>query len=203
MSRRAATVTARHRRRRVTALIGFIAVVVVGLGILLPTLDKAVTEVTLPLRHEDVIRQQAADKNLDPSLIAGVIFAESRFRDQTSPTGAKGLMQIQPATARFIADKSGGTAFELRDLGTPHINIAYGSWYLRYLLDRYDGNEVLAVAAYNGGETNVNRWLAESGEQGREFRHEEIPFTETRQYVDRVLEARRDYRRTYPRELGL
>ena len=174
------------------------AVVVVA-----PMLDQAVREVTLPLRHEDIIRQQAADKDLDPALIAGVIFAESRFRDQTSSTGAKGLMQIQPATARFIAHRSGGTAFELRDLGTPQINIAYGSWYLRYLLDRYDGNEVLAVAAYNGGETNVNRWIAESGEQGREFTHEEIPFTETRNYVDRVLEARSDYRRTYRRELGL
>jgi len=70
-----------------------------------------VRELTLPLRHEDIIRQQAREKGLDPALIAGVIYEESRFRDQTSHAGARGLMQITPATARFIARDSGGTAF--------------------------------------------------------------------------------------------
>ena len=97
--------------------------------------DKAVKEIKLPLRHEDIIRQQAADKNVDPTLIAAVIYTESRFRDQTSHVGAKGLMQIMPETADYIARKSGGTRFERADLATPQINIAYGTWYLRYLLD--------------------------------------------------------------------
>ena len=192
-----------HTRRRGLALLALAGLIGAAALALAPMFNQAVQEVTLPLRHEDVIRQQAADKQLDPALIAGVIFAESRFRDQTSPTGAKGLMQIQPATARFIAQRSGGTAFELRDLGTPQINIAYGSWYLRYLLDRYDGNETLAIAAYNGGETNVDRWLAEAGRRGQALGREQIPFTETREYVARVLEAQVRYRETYPRELGL
>ena len=102
--------------------------------------EDAIKEITLPLRHEDIIRQQARDKNLDPALIAAVIYRESKFRDQTSKAGAKGLMQILPETAEFIARKTGGTEFEQGDLADPQINISYGCWYLRYLLDRYDGN---------------------------------------------------------------
>ena len=192
-----------HARRRAVAVLVLAALAGVAGALVLPMFHHAVREVTLPLRHEDIIRQQAADKELDPALIAGVIFAESKFRDQTSATGAKGLMQIQPDTARYIAHLSGGTAFELRDLGTPQINISYGSYYLRYLLDRYGDNEVLAIAAYNGGETNVDRWIAESGRRGLAFSTEQIPFRETRHYVERVLQARAAYRRTYPRELGL
>jgi soluble lytic murein transglycosylase len=166
-------------------------------------LHRAVREVTLPLCQEDIIRQQAREKRLDPALVAGVIFAESKFRDQTSATGAKGLMQIQPETAKFIARRSGGAAFEIADLGTPQINIQYGTYYLRYLLDRYGENVVLAVAAYNGGETNVDRWIAESGRRGKAFKINDIPFPETRAYVNRVLDAERDYRREYHSELGL
>ena len=142
---------------------------------MLPTLDHAVQEITLPLRHEDIIRQQAREKGLDPALIAGVIYAESHFRDQTSHAGAKGLMQITPATAKFIARLSGGTAFELDDLATPQVNISYGTYYLRYLLDRYGGNVALALAAYNGGEGNVDRWIAEAGPRARCDRRHPVP----------------------------
>jgi soluble lytic murein transglycosylase len=190
-------------RRRVLALVGLAAVVVAGAAVVVPMFNRAVREVTLPLRHEDIIRQQAQDKGLDPALIAAVIFAESKFRDQTSPTGAKGLMQIQPETARFIARRSGGSQFELDDLGTPQINIQYGTYYLRYLLDRYDDNVVLAVAAYNAGETNVAKWIERSRHSDRQFNIDDIPFPETRAYVRRVLDAERDYRREYSSELGL
>ena len=153
-------------------------------------------EVTLPLRHDDIIRQQAADKGLDPALIAGVIFAESHFRDQTSHAGAKGLMQLMPETADYIAQKSGGTAFVQGDLATPQVNIGYGSWYLRYLLDHYEGREVLALAAYNAGEGTVDEWVADGRRARRAFRAAaHIPFPETRAYVQKVLDARRDYRR--------
>jgi soluble lytic murein transglycosylase len=109
-----------------------------------------------------------------------------------------------PDTADYIAQKSGGTAFVQGDLATPQVNIAYGSWYLRYLLDKYDGREVLALAAYNAGQGNVDAWLADVGARGERFRAaDHIPFPETRDYVEKVLAAREDYRREYARELGL
>ncbi len=203
---RARSRAARRRvlRRRLTLLLGGLAVAALAYAAVAPYFDKAVQEIALPLRHEDIIRQQAADKDLDPALIAGVIYTESRFRDQTSPAGAKGLMQILPSTADYIAHKSGGTAFEQGDLATPQINISYGSFYLRYLLDKYDGNEILALAAYNGGEGQVDRWRARARAQGETFRvADHIPFRETRDYVGRVLSARDGYRREYGRELGL
>ena len=195
--------TAAGRRRRVLALgvVGILAAVLAFT--VLPRLADVAQELTVPLRHADVIRQQAADKDLDPALIAGVIYQESRFRDQTSPAGARGLMQITPETAQYIANLSGGTRFVTEDLATPQVNISYGSFYLHYLLDQYGGDEVVALAAYNGGETNVNRWLAAADAEGRDFEVGDIPFPETRAYVDKVLEARDDYAETYPGELGL
>jgi soluble lytic murein transglycosylase len=165
-----------------------------------PFLDRAVQEVALPLRHEDIIRQQASDKKLDPALIAGVIYVESRFRDQTSHAGAKGLMQLLPSTADYIARKSGGTRFEQGDLAKPQINIAYGSWYLAYLQRKYGSNEILTLAAYNAGEGKVDEWI---GAGRRPHEPGRIPFPETREYVKQVIAARAQYRRDYKRELGL
>jgi soluble lytic murein transglycosylase len=162
-----------------------------------------VREIALPLRHEDIIRQQAAEKRLDPALIAGVIYAETKFQPRPSKAGAQGLMQITPDTARFIARRSHGTAFSLGDLASPQINISYGSYYLRYLIDRYGGNQVLALAAYNGGEGNVDRWLTDASRRGTSFHVADIPFSETRNYVHRVLQAQGQYRANYAKELGL
>jgi len=203
-ARRPGTPRAALRRRRATAA-GLGVLAIVGLVLLLqPVFQHAVKEISLPLRHEDIIRQQAADKGLDPALIAAVIFAESHFIDgRTSSAGALGLMQLTPRTAQDIARKSGGTAFVVSDLGTPQVNIAYGAFYLRYLLERYGGNEALALAAYNAGEGNVDTWVARAGVRGKALDVARIPFAETRAYVQKVLAARADYRRTYARELGL
>jgi soluble lytic murein transglycosylase len=205
VSRRRGRRTAAGVRRRRLALVlgaaGFAVLAVLAYG---ARFGDVVQEVSLPLRHEDIIRQQAEDKALDPALIAAVIYAESRFIEgRVSSAGAIGLMQITPATAQDIARRSGGTAFELEDLDTPQVNISYGSYYLRYLLDRYGGNETLAVAAYNGGEGNVDRWIHEARSSDRAFEVEAIPFPETRFYVQKVLDAKRQYRRAYARELGL
>ena len=194
--RRAAT--RRRRAALVVALAGLVAGVIFGLH----PLKHAVEEFTLPLRHDDIIRQQSQDKHLDPALVAAVIYQESKFRDRTSTAGARGLMQITPDTARFIAKKSGGISFTLQDLGTPQVNIAYGTWYLRYLLDRYSGRTTLAIAAYNAGMVNVDKWVREAGGPDN-FDPSTIPFPETRAYVSRVLGWRDDYARRYSRELGL
>jgi soluble lytic murein transglycosylase len=192
------------RRRRLTLGAGFAAVLLLGGMLLAPVFRDAVREIGLPLRHEDIIRQQASQKGIDPALLAAVIYAESKFREgQISPAGARGLMQVTPDTAHYIARLSGGTSFETGDLARPQINIAYGSYYLRYLLRKYGGSKVLAVAAYNAGEANVDRWAATARQRGKAFSAATIPFPETRAYVDRVLSARADYRSRYSRELGI
>jgi soluble lytic murein transglycosylase len=167
-----------------------------------PLFNKAVNELTLPLHHQDIIRQQAHKKRLDPALIAAVIYAESKFDPRPSPAGAQGLMQILPQTAEFLAHRSGATTFTPADLATPQVNIANGSYYLRYLLDEYRGSTLLALAAYNGGEANVNRWIADARSQGHDLAVDDIPFAETRAYVLKVLQKQQDYRRTYASELG-
>lgn len=186
------------RRRRflalgtVAALVGvFVAAVIVS-GLF----DHALKELTLPLRHEDVIRQQADEKGVDAALIAAVIYSESKFSDQTSSAGARGLMQITPEAAEYIEKQSGGTTFRLSDLSDPELNIRYGTFLLRELLDRYDGDEAAALAAYNAGPGNADRW------GGAELTVTEIPFPETRAYVEEVLEKRDEYRREYAAELG-
>jgi soluble lytic murein transglycosylase len=158
---------------------------------------EAIREVTLPLRHDDIIRQQAEEKDMDAALIAAVIYEESRFRDATSGAGARGLMQVQPQTALEIARDSGATTFAVRDLANPDINIRYGTFHLRDLLDRYGGNVVAALAAYNAGPTNVEHW------GGADLKIDDIGFPETHAYVENVLDRRDEYRDNYADDLGL
>ncbi|MGA8217019.1 MAG: lytic transglycosylase domain-containing protein [Solirubrobacterales bacterium] len=188
-----------QRRRRARVIAGTLVVGALG-GFLLANSDRfqrTLEEVTLPLQHEDIIRQQAAEKDVPPDLIAAVIYSESRFRDQTSHAGARGLMQITPSTARVIESLSGGQTFKFDDLSDPDINIRYGTFYLHYLLQKFGDNEIAALAAYNAGETNVAAW------GGSNLSLDDIPFPETRNYVENVLEKRDEYARHYRHELGL
>ncbi len=192
--------TGRGRRRSsrwpifgaVAVLLGLILGVLVVNG----TFDKALRELTLPLQHEDIIRQQAKEKGVDAALIAAVIDTESKFSDAESSAGARGLMQITPAAAKFIEKQSGGTTFRLSDLSNPEINIRYGTFLLKELLERYEGDVAAALAAYNAGPGNADKW------GGAGLTVAEIPFPETRAYVETVLERRREYREQYATELG-
>jgi soluble lytic murein transglycosylase len=189
-------------RRGLGTLIALL--LVIGLAIVIASeLHHAVGRLGLPLSHSEVIREEATAKRLDPALVAAVIYAESKFEPRPSSAGAEGLMQILPETAYFIAHLSGGTAFTASDLATPRINVAYGTYYLRYLLDHYDGDEMLAIAAYNAGLANVDRWVAQAYGEGKTLTVAAIPFPETRAYVERVLSAQQDYRASYARQLGL
>jgi len=185
-------------RRRWLALGGVAVAIglIVGVMVASGKFDDAIQELTLPLRHEDVIRQQAAEKEVDAALIAAVIYSESKFSDATSSAGARGLMQITPEAAKEIERLSGGTTFTLDDLSDPEINIRYGTFLLRELLDRYDGDEAAALAAYNAGPANADEW------GGSDLNVSDIPFPETRAYVEEVLEKRTAYREKYARELG-
>jgi len=177
---------------RALVALAAVAAAVGGLAVV-HTADPAwYTRLRYPLEHEAIIRGHASNYSLDPALLAAVIYQESRFRaDAKSSSGAIGLMQLLPSTARGIADRTGGTRFRVGDLYDPEINVRYGSWYLRHLLDKY-GDVPTALAAYNAGQRTVDGWLADG--QG-------IRFEETRSYIDAVLAARRVYARVYADEL--
>ena len=145
-----------------------------------------------PLEHEAIVRGHAANYGLEPALVAAVIYEESRFRSHArSPSGAIGLMQLMPATAEGIAARTGGSRFRVADLYDPEINVRYGSWYLRHLLQKY-GELETALAAYNAGQSTVDEWRR---------RGAGIEYAETRAYVRAVLETRDVYRRAYDGEL--
>jgi len=202
---RARRQAAAHKRRKLSRVrravvigISLLVGLAIGYGVAnRDELGETIREVTLPLRHDDIIRQQADEKDVPADLIAAVIHVESKFRDQTSHAGARGLMQITPATAAEIEKLSGGETFEFGDLADPDINIRYGTFYLDYLLELYDDNEVAAIAAYNAGPTAVAEW----GGAGTEL--EGIGFQETRDYVEKVLDKREEYREHYADALGL
>ena len=140
------------------------------------------------------MRGHARNYDLNPALLAAVIEQESKFHaNARSSAGAIGLMQLQPATAKGIALRTGGSKFVLQDLYNPEINVRYGAWYLHHLMQKY-GDERTALAAYNAGQQNVDRWRSE----GRA-----VQFPETRAYVDKVEKLKGIYRRAYSRELGL
>lgn len=146
-----------------------------------------------PLHYSEFVRVHAQQNHLDPALLAAVIYQESKFdTGARSPSGAIGLMQLTPETARGIAIRTGGSAFRTADLYNPEINIRYGAWYLENLFLKYK-NERLVLAAYNAGQGNVDRWRA---------KHEPIQFAETRAYVSRVEHLKSIYRHAWGKQLG-
>lgn len=145
-----------------------------------------------PLTYEPIIQQRARENGLDPYLVAAVIRAESKFRPlAASPQGARGLMQIMPETGKWVAEQM-QMPFHADSLYDPDYNIRIGCWYLANLLKEFDGDTVLALAAYNGGRNNVRKWLDERQWTGEPHTLDQIPFPETRNYVAVVL---RDHKR--------
>jgi soluble lytic murein transglycosylase len=180
-------------RRLVIALAG---VAVLGAAAFALTRHQPdfVLRIRYPLRYEQIVRGHAKNYDLDPSLLAAVIYTESRFDARArSNAGAIGLMQLLPDTARGIAVRTGGTTFVVDDLYVPELNVRYGAWYLRNLLNRY-GDERTALAAYHAGQGNVDRWR----KQGVG-----IQFSETRSYVAKVEHVKEIYARSYEKQLGL
>ena len=155
---------------------------------------ETVRKAVYPLRYEETIRQASRENGLEPTFVAGVIYAESRFRpDAESSQDAYGLMQMLPDTAEFVQRRS-GIRGDFRD---PRTNIRLGTWYLGYLDERYRGDERLMLAAYNSGEGTVDGWISDDGFDIAK----DIPFEETREYVERSLEARQRYEELYGRDL--
>jgi soluble lytic murein transglycosylase len=165
---------------------------VVGL-VFLPEILQEV----IPLGYPELISLAEQRHGVDWALIAAVIQVESGFSPAAvSKKGAVGLMQIMPDTAAWVSARLGESVAQ-EDLVDPKVNIHLGTYYLRYLLDRF-ATEQAALAAYNGGPTNVSRWLEEGTWDGSHGDAHRIPFRETRSYVRRVLLMRRLYRFMYP-----
>ena len=177
------------------ATLGVLGLVVAAFALyVLETEPQWYERLRYPLRYEQIVVGHAENYELEPQLVAAVIYQESKFdADAVSASGAVGLKQLLPETGQGIADRTGGENWKPEDLKNPELNIRYGSWYLRHLIDKY-GNVELALAAYNAGQTNVDRWREEGGG---------IRFAETRHYVERVQQLKEIYARAYPSELGL
>jgi soluble lytic murein transglycosylase len=170
-------------------VVAVLLVVVVGAAAAVFTTEPTwYLRMRYPLEYAQIVRGHAENYGLEPELLAAVIYTESKFdAGARSDSGAIGLMQLLPETARGIAQRTGGNAFRTEDLYDPEINVRYGAWYLRHLLQKYDGDLRKALAAYNGGQGNVDRG---------------IQYDETKAYVDRVRTLEDVYRRAYGDELA-
>lgn len=146
-------------------------------------------DLRFPVVYRDIFRRQAQRLNLEESTLFAIARQESAFYEQArSPVGAGGLMQLMPATAKETARKHGITQFrQPADVYRPEVNVQLGSSYFKELLERYQGNRIPAIAAYNAGPSRINRWLSESGSRPLDVWVENIPYRETRGYVQNVL----------------
>ncbi len=170
--------------RRLLWLVLAAVVLAAAAGYVINTSPPWYERLRYPLRYSEYVRVHAREHGLDPALLAAVIYQESKFRASArSSSGAIGLMQLTPATAKGIAIRTGGHAFRTADLYDPEINIRYGAWYLDNLFQKY-GSERLVLAAYNAGQGNVDRWRAHG---------EPIQFPETAAYVQRVEKLQQIY----------
>jgi len=151
-----------------------------------------------PFPYQEIVFRHAIKNEVDPFLTAAVIRTESKFLPHArSVKGAVGLMQMMPETARWVADQSKYDGFYDGLLDDPEVNICLGTWYLASLKKEFKGNEVLMLAAYNGGRGNVKHWMSQYGWQDDFQQIDQIPFRETREYVQKVLDARQWYKLMY------
>lgn len=151
-----------------------------------------------PYPYREVIEKHASQYGVDPLLVAAVIRTESKFRpDAVSPKGALGLMQIMPSTAAWIAPNIGVAELTEEMILDPDMNVRLGAWYLSSLSQEFNGRLDVMVAAYNGGRGQVSRWLAEGVWSGEYENRSDIPFPETRLFVQKVRSAYNNYSRLY------
>jgi len=175
-----------------------LTVVVISYGIY--STDWFQKKYLYPFPYRDIVYRYALEKELDPFLVAGVIRTESKFNTQArSPKGAVGLMQMMPETAKWVAEQMEEYDFDISELENPEVNIPMGTWYLSSLKKEFQGNEVLLLAAYNGGRGNVKQWMGRYNWNMSFADVEQIPFPETRAYVYRVLESKKRYQELYGR----
>lgn len=186
----------RKKKWRLLAVFLVLAAVLIVVAVLRGR--ESIEHQSYPLGYQELVEQNAQANNLPTSLIYAVIRTESSFRpDAQSHADAKGLMQITPDTFDFIVMKTGLKDFTMDKAFDPAINIYCGSWYLRFLLDRYDQNLPVALAAYNAGMGNVGKWLKDEQYSSDGINLHTIPFPETDNYVKKVMDAKQKYEEIY------
>lgn len=185
-------------RKRTLAVLALTIALAAAAGFIVYHSDWFQKEYFYPFPYKEKVFHYGLENEVDPFLIAAVIRTESKFvAAARSPKGAMGLMQMMPETARWVAGQVGQESFRDAMLNDPETSIRFGAWYLASLKKEFDGNEVLVLAAYNGGRGNVNQWSRQLG-WGKDFRDtDRIPYKETREYVKKVLAARERYRALY------
>lgn len=168
------------------------------LAIFLVLESRVVWRWAYPLKYRDLIFAEAEGQGVDPFLVAAVIRVESNFRaGAVSPKGARGLMQLLPSTAQWIAGKANMRGFAEAQLDDPATNIKMGTWYLRYLSDEFEGNMAKTLAAYNAGRGYVKDWVTAGKWSGTLSEVGSIPFAETRDFVRLVYHSWGRYRWVY------
>ena len=171
------------------------AVIIIALAV---SLTPYPWRLLYPLSHQELIIKEARAAKLDPSLVAAIINVESHWQTSAiSSKGAKGLMQLMPTTADWIASKLGKDTVNEQDLFLPEINIHLGVCYFADLLAQFNNNATIALAAYNGGRGNGKNWLDSDVWDGSDDTIESIPFGETRRYVQKVVTQQKIYSRIY------
>ena len=152
-----------------------------------------------PQEYNEQVQKYSQMYQVRESLVYSVIRTESGFRAEVeSSVGAMGLMQIMPETFEWLQNlKDGEITHSTSELLNPEVNIEYGTYFLSYLLSRYHGNEMLAVAAYNAGMTNVDNWLLDEKYSSDGITLSDIPYSETSQYVERVENTKAMYESLY------
>lgn len=179
--------------------------IVLGLAIIILALLALVgypyaKKLAYPLKYEAYITEYAEANGLDPYLVCGVIHTESHFDiEAESRVGAVGLMQIMPDTGEWIAKKMSMKDCSEAKLKDPETNIRMGCWYLKYLMDRFDGDMTLVLAGYNAGPNRVTQWL-EDEKYSQDGKLTDIPYRETEEYVKKVENAKEMYRSYYTLE---
>lgn len=154
-----------------------------------------------PIEYKETIIKHGQINNIDPLLIAALIKTESNFEPEAeSRKGAKGLMQITPATGEWIAKTINMSNYEEDMLFDPEVNILLGSWYVKHLRDYYKSSFELVFAAYNGGRGNVDKWLKDKNLSSDGMTLDTIPFPETKNYIEKLRKNYNIYKFVYKSE---
>lgn len=162
-------------------------------------LKEKILQTQYPIKYQELVHQYAKQYDLQEPMVYALIRTESKFDPYAvSETGACGLMQIQRATAEDCAKELNMVSFSSDDLFEPETNIRIGCYYFSKLLKQFNGNKSLAIAAYNGGPGNIQKWMQEEAYTDENGALIHIPFSETRNYVTRVTKAYEVYCSLYP-----